>query len=76
MEIFMASLMASGGPDAPSVNLGDPTRSPPVGALALTPAACPQNKHMLLENIPTMETLMMSTQWHYLFLDPNQTTQA
>eukprot|EP00957_Ditylum_brightwellii_P001205 94680-Ditylum_brightwellii.AAC.1 len=68
--------MASGGPGATSVNLGDPTRSPPAGSLALTPATCPPNKHMLLENIPTAETPLMSTQWHYLILDLNQITPA
>eukprot|EP00957_Ditylum_brightwellii_P181062 13792617-Ditylum_brightwellii.AAC.1 len=74
MATFIASLKASGGPGAPSVNPGDHTRSPPAGTLALTAAACPPNKHMLLENIPTMETPLMSTQWHYLTLDLNQIT--
>jgi hypothetical protein len=74
MATFIAYLMASGGPGAPSVNPGDPTRSPPAGAPTPTPATCPPNKHMLLENIPTMETPLMSTQWHYLILGLNQIT--
>eukprot|EP00957_Ditylum_brightwellii_P199953 15243321-Ditylum_brightwellii.AAC.1 len=74
MATFIASLTTSGGPGAPSLNHGDPTRSPPAGALALTPAAHPPNKHMLLENIPTTETPLMLTQLHYLILDLNQIT--
>eukprot|EP00957_Ditylum_brightwellii_P118900 9068250-Ditylum_brightwellii.AAC.1 len=74
MATFIASLMASAVLGAPSVNPGDPTRSPLAGALALTPAAHPLNKHMLLENIPTKETSLMLTQWHYLILDLNQIT--
>eukprot|EP00957_Ditylum_brightwellii_P118867 9065927-Ditylum_brightwellii.AAC.1 len=66
--------MASGGPGAPGVNPGDLTRSLPAGAPTLTPAACPPTKHMLLENIPTIEIPLMLTQWCYLILDLNQIT--
>eukprot|EP00957_Ditylum_brightwellii_P018487 1390030-Ditylum_brightwellii.AAC.1 len=74
MATFIASLMASGGLGAPSVNPGDPMRSPPAGNLALTPTTCPPSKHMLLENIPTTETPLMFTQRCYLILDLNQIT--
>eukprot|EP00957_Ditylum_brightwellii_P005679 433112-Ditylum_brightwellii.AAC.1 len=72
MAKFIASLTASGGPGAPSMNPGDPTRSPSASALALTPAAHPPNKHMLLGNILTMETPLMLIQWCYPILDLNQ----
>eukprot|EP00957_Ditylum_brightwellii_P126407 9636044-Ditylum_brightwellii.AAC.1 len=74
MATFIASLTASGGPGGPIANPGDPTRSPSAGAPTLTPAACPPNKHILLENIPTMKTPLMSTQWRYLILGLNQIT--
>eukprot|EP00957_Ditylum_brightwellii_P082000 6235613-Ditylum_brightwellii.AAC.1 len=34
----------------PSVNPGEPMKSPPAGTPTLTPVACPPNKHMLLES--------------------------
>eukprot|EP00957_Ditylum_brightwellii_P043350 3286113-Ditylum_brightwellii.AAC.1 len=68
MATFIASLTASGGSGVPSVNPGDPTRSPRAFAPTLNPAACPPNKHMLLENIPTVETPLMTIQWRYLIL--------
>eukprot|EP00957_Ditylum_brightwellii_P144249 10990252-Ditylum_brightwellii.AAC.1 len=76
MATFIVSLTASGGPGVPSVNPGDPTSSPPAGAPTLTPAACHPNKYMLLENIPTMKTPLMSTQWRYLILGLDQITPA
>eukprot|EP00957_Ditylum_brightwellii_P028362 2141638-Ditylum_brightwellii.AAC.1 len=74
MATFIASLTATGGPGAPSVTPGDSTRSPPASAPTFTSATCPPKKHMLLENIPTVETPFMLTQWHYLILDLNQIT--